>query len=120
MTQTTSSALAEYLDREYKKRIIITDRNFSLRQWSDEIGIDPSLLNRMINGKEEGPKQISIEILNKLLDYFGQDILQILGIKVATQPKNPAYGKSINVQADLLGSLAEGKADYQIKKKEGK
>lgn len=104
MTPQTSSALADYLDREYKKRIA-TDRNFSLRQWALEIDIDHSLLNRMINGRNQGPKQISIEVLNKLLAYFGPEILKILGIKITDKPKNPMRSYSL--------SVAEKKEDYR-------
>jgi hypothetical protein len=90
MTPKTSSALAEYLDREYRKRAA-EDRNFSLRHWASEIDIDESLLNRMINGRNSGPKQISIEVLNKLLIYFGPEILAVLGIVLPDKPKNPMY-----------------------------
>jgi len=96
MISTTSSALADYLDREYKKRIAV-NRNFSLRQWSFEIGIDPTVLNRMINGSRGQPQQISIEVLNKLLEYFGPDMLGILGIAIPNKPKNPMHGKNVTV-----------------------
>jgi DNA-binding Xre family transcriptional regulator len=96
MTSQTNSALADYLDREYKKRIAI-DRNFSLRQWALEIGIDHSLLNRMINGRNRGPKQISIDVLNKLLSYFGPEMFAILGIVIPGKPQNPMHGKNVTI-----------------------
>lgn len=93
MTQKISSSLAEYLDREYRKRSA-EDRNFNLRHWASEIDIDESLLNRMINGRNSGPKQISIEVLNKLLVYFGPEMLTILGINLPDKPRSPMYGKT--------------------------
>jgi plasmid maintenance system antidote protein VapI len=115
MTPKTSSALAEYLDREYRKRSA-QDRNFSLRQWASEIDIDESLLNRMINGRNSGPKQISIEVLNKLLVYFGPEMLAVLGIALPEKPRNPMYsppmatGLSVAEKSDRsYGAKKEGK-----------
>jgi DNA-binding Xre family transcriptional regulator len=115
MTHTTSSALADFLDREFKKRVF-QDRTFSLRQWAKEIGIDHSLLNRMINGKNKGPKQISIEVLNKLILYFGPEILSILGIVTTDKPKNPAYSMELSFNQ----GVAEKPSPYTAKRKEGK
>jgi hypothetical protein len=120
MTPKTGSALAEYLDREYRKRAA-EDRTFSLRQWASEISIDESLLNRMINGRTSGPKQISIDVLNKLLAYFGPEILSVLGVVVPEKPRNPMSDKNYPYPLGLAPAQAIAeKTTPERKTKEGK
>jgi len=120
MTPKTGSALADYLDREYRKRSA-EDRTFSLRQWASEINIDESLLNRMINGRTSGPKQISIDVLNKLLDYFGEEMFSILGIKTPNKPRSPMYQKDLNYPTLIPAThLIADKSNPERKPKEGK
>lgn len=109
MSPNTSTALADFLDHEYKKRLLV-DRTFSLSKWAEEIGVEQSHLNRMINASRGQPQQISIDVLNRLLDYFGEEMFSILGIKFPNKPKNPMFGRNIEYPF-YIGSAGNVVAD---------
>ena len=120
MSPNTTTALADFLDHEYKKRLLV-DRTFSLSKWAEEIGIEQSHLNRMINAARGQPQQISIDVLNKLLDYFGEEMFSILGIKTPGKPRNPMYQKDLNYPTLIpaVHAIAD-KSSPDRKNKEGK
>jgi transcriptional regulator with XRE-family HTH domain len=114
MTDKQGSALAEFLDQELKKRLM-KDRNFSVRRWAKEIGIDQSSLNHMINS-EDPPSRLNIEKIQLLVQYFGRPVLEVLGIIIPVQPSNPMYSPPTATGL----SVAEKKDHQRLYTKEGK
>lgn len=90
-TRTEQKMLAEFLDAQFKMRLM-EDRNYSLRDWAREIGVSVSTLSRWMNKKSD--PDLSAKNLNTLVSYFGQPVLDSLGIKpTPARPRNPMHGK---------------------------
>ncbi len=80
--------LAEYLDRELIKRIVLYGRDYTMTDMAREIGIEDATLSAILakKGKQAGSKAISFDTLRKLITYFGKDFTDAFGL---TPPEVP-------------------------------
>ncbi len=104
--------------REAKK---ITDPAFSLRRFSDAVGLSPTFLSKMENGEFDPPRPEKIKAMAELLEVNADDLLELAGradpdLVEKVKPK---------VVADFLRTVTDRYSDDEIREmtkrmKEGK
>lgn len=75
-----------YLVRQFKLRLM-ADIYFSRRDWAKEIGIPMPTLNALMLGKVK-VKETRSKTINAMVQFFGPEVLPLLGIQVPDHPRN--------------------------------
>ena len=81
MAETTAERLAAFLEAEYMKRFNERGRGYTLSQFAADLGLPPSVLNRLMNLTDATrDRTIALETAQKLVTVFGADVLRVLGL----------------------------------------
>ena len=88
--------IAAYLHRKYRERVRATPDSepaFTMTMLAAEIGIEYHTLNSIYN-QRGGVQRLSLEILQKLVAYYGRDFTDEFGLTPPSKPGEDTKGAS--------------------------